>query len=99
MNWYNQIPHSALKTKRETTKHTNQQQPTKGTRGKPNEQPPFQTGGHPATQKPPKHVTNITAEPKHKHGQQEQATAMNHNRSTTLERSVSKYWGPKPPLI
>ena len=32
-NWYSQIPHPALKTKRE-----NWQQFTKGTRGKPNEQ-------------------------------------------------------------
>ena len=37
-NWYNQIPHPALKTKRETTKYINWQQFTKGTRGKPNEQ-------------------------------------------------------------
>ena len=38
-NWYNQIPHPALKTKKETTKYTNRRQFTKGTRGKPNEQP------------------------------------------------------------
>ena len=37
-NWYNQIPHPALKTKRERTKYTNWQQFTKGKRGKPNEQ-------------------------------------------------------------
>ena len=37
-NWYNQIPHPALKTKRETTKYINWQQFTKDTRGKPNEQ-------------------------------------------------------------
>ena len=37
-NWYNQIPYSALKTKREITKYINWQQFTKGTRGKPNEQ-------------------------------------------------------------
>ena len=40
-NWYNQIPHPALKTKTETTettKYINWQQFTKGTRGKPNEQ-------------------------------------------------------------
>ena len=37
-NWYNQIPHSALKTKKEITKYINWQQFTKGTRGKPNEQ-------------------------------------------------------------
>ena len=37
-NWYNQIPHPALKTKREITKYINWQQFMKGTRGKPNEQ-------------------------------------------------------------
>ena len=37
-NWYNQIPHPALKTKRETTKYINWQQFTKGTHNKPNEQ-------------------------------------------------------------
>ena len=36
-NWYNQIPHPALKTKREITKYINWRQFTKGTRGKPNE--------------------------------------------------------------
>ena len=37
-NWYNQIPHPALKTKREITKYINWQQFKKGIRGKPNEQ-------------------------------------------------------------
>ena len=37
-SWYNQIPHPALKTKREMTKDINRQEFTKGTRGKPNEQ-------------------------------------------------------------
>ena len=37
-NWYNQIPHPALKTKREITKYINWQQFTNGTRDKPNEQ-------------------------------------------------------------
>ena len=37
-NWYNQIPHPALNTKREITKYINWRQFTKGTRGKPNEQ-------------------------------------------------------------
>ena len=37
-NWYIQIPHPALKTKREITKYINWQQFTKGIRGKPNEQ-------------------------------------------------------------
>ena len=38
-NWYNQIPHPVRKTKRKTTKYINWQQFTKGTCGKPNEQP------------------------------------------------------------
>ena len=37
-NWYNQIHHPALKTKREITYYKNWQQFTKRTRGKPNEQ-------------------------------------------------------------
>ena len=37
-NWYNQIPHPALKTKRETTKYINWQQFTKDSHDKPNEQ-------------------------------------------------------------
>ena len=37
-NWYNQVPHSALKTKKETTEYINWLQFTKGTRGKPNKQ-------------------------------------------------------------
>ena len=37
-NWYNQIPHPALKTKREITKYINWQQFTKGTRSEPNDQ-------------------------------------------------------------
>ena len=37
-NWYNQIPHPALKTKREITKFINWQQFTKGMPSKPNEQ-------------------------------------------------------------
>ena len=41
-NWYNQIPHPALKTKRETTKYINWQQFTKGTRGKSSGILPFQ---------------------------------------------------------
>ena len=87
-NWYNQIPHPALKTKREITKYINWQQFTKGTRGKPNEQLfPRQV----VIQLPKiylKYVTNIIAEPKYKYGQQEQVTVRNHNRSTALERSV-----------
>ena len=92
-NWYNQIPHPALKTKREITKYINWQQFTKGTRGKPNEQLfPRQV----VIQLPSnllKYGTNIIAEPKYKYGQQEQVTVRNHNRSTALERSVLKYWG------
>ena len=37
-NWYNQILHPALKTKREITKYINWQQFMKSTRGKLNEQ-------------------------------------------------------------
>ena len=37
-NWYNQIPYSALKTKREITYYKHWQQFTKGTCDKPNEQ-------------------------------------------------------------
>ena len=86
-NWYNQIPHPALKTKREITKYINWRQFTKGTRGKPNEQ-----------LFPKKVVIQLPkiykichyhkAEPKYKYGQQEQVTLRNHNRSTALERSV-----------
>ena len=36
-NWYNQIPHPALKTKREITEYKNLQQFTKSMCGKPNE--------------------------------------------------------------
>ena len=67
-NWYNQIPHPALKTKRETTKYINWQQFTKGTRGKPNEQLFSQAGGHLATYNLLKYVTNIIAEPKYNYG-------------------------------
>ena len=91
-NRYNQIPHPALKTKREITKYINWQQFTKGTRGKPNEQLfPKQV----VIQLPKiyKYVTNIIAEPKYKYGQQEQVTVGNHNSSTALERSVLNYWG------
>ena len=52
-----------------------------------------QIGGHSATFKFTKCVTNIIAEPKYKYGQQEQVTVRNHNKSTALERSVLKYWG------
>ena len=50
-NRYNQIPHPALKTKRETTKHTNTQ-PTANHEKQPRQTErtaPSQTGGHPAT--------------------------------------------------
>ena len=33
-------------------------------------------------------VSNTIAEPKYKHGQQEQVTVRNHKRGTALERSV-----------
>ena len=45
-NWYSQIPHPALKTKREITKYINWRQFTKGTRGKQNEQLFPQIGDH-----------------------------------------------------
>ena len=86
-NWYNQIPHPALKTKREITKYINWRQFTKGTRGKPNEQL-FPKKVVISYLKFTKYVTNIKAEPKYKYGQQEQVTVRNHNRSTALERSV-----------
>ena len=87
-NWYNQIPHPALKTKREITKYMNWQQFTKGTPHKPNEQLfPRQV-----IIQLPKVYLNM-AEQKYKYGQQEQVTVRNHNRSTALERSVLKYWG------
>ena len=85
-NWYNQIPHPALKTKREVTKYINWPQFTKGTRGKPNEQLfPKQVV---IQLQFTKYVTNIIAEPKYKYRHQEQVTVRNHNRSTALERSV-----------
>ena len=72
MKWYvNQIPHPALKTKREITKYTNWHQFTKSMRGIPNEQL-FQ-----------RHGTHIIGEPKYNYGQEEQAR--NHNISTVLE--------------
>ena len=37
-NWYNQIQHPALKTKREINEYKKWQQFTKNARGKPNEQ-------------------------------------------------------------
>ena len=86
-NWYNQIPHPALKTKREITKYINWQQFTKGTPGKPNDQL-FPNRWSFSYLKFTKYVTNIIAEPKYKYGQQEQITVRNHNRSTAVERSV-----------
>ena len=88
-NWYNQIPYSALKTKRKITKYINWQQFTKDRRGKPNEQLfPRQV----IIQLPKYAATHIIGEPKHKYGQQEPITIRKHNRSTALERSVLKYW-------
>ena len=106
-DWYNQIPHPALKTKRETAKYKNWQQFTKGTRGKPNESS-FPDRWSFNYLKFSKYVTNIMAEPKYKYEQQDQVTVRNHNRSTALERSVLKYWGaltgftgsqPRPRLL
>ena len=90
-NLYNQIPHPALKTKREITKYINWQQFTKGTRGNPNEQFfPKQV----VIQLPKiyKYVTNIIAEPKYKYGQQEQVTVRNHNLSFRIART--RYYSP-----
>ena len=96
MNRYNQIPHPAVKTKREITKYINWQQFTKDTRGKQNEKkkknssfPNRWSFSYRKFKK--KYVTNTIAEPKYKYGQQEQVTVRNHNRSTALERSVLKY--------
>ena len=64
-NWYNQIPYPGLQTKREITKYINCKQFTKGTRGKPNEQPfPSQVVIQLA-----KYLTHIIGEPKYKYGQ------------------------------
>ena len=83
---YNQILYPALKTKREITKYIDCHQFTKVTRGKQNEKLfPRQV-----VIRPPKYVSHIIGEPKYKYGQQEQVTVRNHNRSTTLERSVLK---------
>ena len=90
-NWYNQIPHPALKTKREITKYINWQQLQKAlavnrmNSSFPNRWP-F------SYLKFTKYVTNIIAESKYKYGQQEQVTVKNHIRSTALERLVLKYW-------
>ena len=86
----------ALKTKKDITKYINWQQFTKSTHGKPNEQRfPRQV----AIQLP-KYVSRIHVidEPKYKYGQQEQATARNHNKSTAPERSVSKHSGAQTGL-
>ena len=91
-NWYNQIPHPVLKTKREITKYINWQQFTKAiavTRMNSS----FSNRWSFSNLKFTKYVTNIIAEPKYKYGQQEQVTVRNHNRSTALERSVLKYLG------
>ena len=93
-NWYTQIPHPALRTKREITKYINWQQVTKSTRGKPNDQhfPRQVVIQLPKIHK--KYVTNIIGKPKYKNGQQEQIIIRIHNSSTALERSVLKYLGP-----
>ena len=70
-NWYNQIPYPALKTKKEITKYINWRQFTKGTHGKQNERL-FPNRWSFSYLKFTKYVTNIIAEPKYKHRQQEQ---------------------------
>ena len=91
-NRYSQIPHPALKTKREITKYINWDQFTNGTRGKSNEQL-FPKQMVIQLPKFTKYVTNIIAEPKYKYRQQEQVSGRTHNRCIALERSILKYWG------
>ena len=92
-NRYNQIPHPALKTKREITKYVHWWQFTKGTRKVTRMNSSFPNRWSFSYLKFKKYVINIIAEPKYKNGQQEQVTVRNHNRSTALKRSVLKYLG------
>ena len=95
-NWYNQIPHPALKTKREITKYINWRQFTKGTRGKPNEQrfPKSSNRWSFSYLKFTKYVTNMIAEPKYKYGQQEQVIVRNHNACWSGSSFIYKHAGP-----
>ena len=96
-NWYNQIPHPALKTKRETIKYINWRSLRKAlTENRMNSSFPNRWSF--SYLKFTKYVTNIIAEPKYKYGQQEQVTVRNHNRSTALERSIKNTGGLKPVL-
>ena len=91
-NRYNQIPHPALKTKREITKYETDSSLRKALAvNRMNS--PFPNRWSFSYLKLTKYVTNIIADPKYKYGQQEQVTVRNHNRSTAFERSVLKYWG------
>ena len=95
-NRYNQIPHPALKTKREITKYTDSslRKALAVNRMKSS----FLKRWSFSYLKFTKYVINIIAEPKYKYGLQEQVTVRNHNRSTALERSVLKYRGLNPVL-
>ena len=97
-NWYNQIPHPALKTKREITKYIIWRQFTKSTRVKQNDSS-FPNRWSFSYLKFTKYVTNIIAESRYKYGQQEQVTIRNHNRSTALERSKYKNTGGLKPVL
>ena len=90
-NRYNQIPHPALKTKREITKSQTDSSLRKAlVVNRMNSSFPNRWSF--SYLKFTKYVTNKIAEPKYKYGQQEQVTVRNHNRRTALERSVLKYW-------
>ena len=92
-NRYNQIPHPALKTKREIIKHTHTDSSLRKALAANRMNSSFTNRWSFSYLIFTKYVTNIIAEPKYKYGQQEQVTVRNHNRSTALERSVLKYWG------
>ena len=85
-NGYNQIPHPALKTKREITKYIDGSLRKALAENRMNSSFPNRWSF--SYLKFTTYVTNIIAEPKYKYGQQEQVTVRNHNRSTALERSV-----------
>ena len=70
-NWYNQIPYPALKTKREITKYINWRQFTKALAAN-RMNSSFPNKWSFSYLKFTKYVTNMIAELKHKHRQQEQ---------------------------
>ena len=85
-NWYNQIPHPALKTKREITKYTNWRQFIGKSLAVNRMNSSFPNRWSFSYLKFTKYVTNIIVEPKYKYGQQEQVIVRNHSRSTALEQ-------------